>query len=224
MLTFKDIFKSNFLENVASVSLLDMGLALLLAFGLGMFIFLVYKKTYSGVMYSSSFGTTLVALTLITTVVILAVTSNVVLSLGMVGALSIVRFRTAIKEPLDIAFLFWSIAAGIVLAAGMIPLAVIGSVLIGVILLVFVNRKSHKNPYIVVIRCDGHDSENKAKAYLDGQTERCVVKSKTAQKGSVELNLEVRLKDDNTDFVNTLSDMEGVQSAVLVSYNGDYMG
>ena len=224
MLTFKDIFKSNFLETVASVSLLDMGLALLLAFGLGMFIFLVYKKTYSGVMYSSSFGTTLVALTLITTVVILAVTSNVVLSLGMVGALSIVRFRTAIKEPLDIAFLFWSIAAGIVLAAGMIPLAVIGSVLIGVILLVFVNRKSHKNPYIVVIRCGGHDSETKAKAYLDGQTERCVVKSKTAQKGSVELNLEVRLKDDNTDFVNTLSDMEGVQSAVLVSYNGDYMG
>ena len=223
-MSFKDIFKSNFIENVTSVSILDMGIALLLAFGLGMFIFLVYKKTYSGVMYSASFGTTLVALTMITTVVILAVTSNVVLSLGMVGALSIVRFRTAIKEPLDIAFLFWSIAAGIVLAAGMIPLAVIGSVLIGMILLVFVNRKAHKNPYIVVIRCDGHDSETKAKAFLDGQTERCVVKSKTAQKGSVELNMEIRLKDDNTDFVNTLADMEGVQSAVLVSYNGDYMG
>ena len=223
-MSFKDIFKSNFIENVTSVSILDMGIALLLAFGLGMFIFLVYKKTYSGVMYSASFGTTLVALTMITTVVILAVTSNVVLSLGMVGALSIVRFRTAIKEPLDIAFLFWSIAAGIVLAAGMIPLAVIGSVLIGIILLVFVNRKAHKNPYIVVIRCNGHDSETKAKAFLDGQTERCVVKSKTAQKGSVELNMEIRLKDDNTDFVNTLADMEGVQSAVLVSYNGDYMG
>jgi uncharacterized membrane protein YhiD involved in acid resistance len=222
--SFNDIFKSNFLENVTSVSVLDMFIAIVLAFGLGMFIFLVYKKTYSGVMYSSSFGTTLVALTIITTVVILAVTSNVVLSLGMVGALSIVRFRTAIKEPLDIAFLFWSIAVGIVLAAGMIPLAVIGSVLIGIILLVFVNRKSHKNPYIVVIRCDGHDSETKAKAFLDGQTERCVVKSKSAQKGSVELNLEIRLKDDNTDFVNALADMDGVQSAVLVSYNGDYMG
>ena len=221
---FNDIFKSNFLENVTSVSILDMFLAIVLAFGLGMFIFLVYKKTYSGVMYSSSFGTTLVALTMITTVVILAVTSNVVLSLGMVGALSIVRFRTAIKEPLDIAFLFWSIAVGIVLAAGMIPLAVIGSVIIGIILLVFVNRKAHKNPYIVVIRCDGHDSETKAKAFLDGQTERCVIKSKTAQKGLVELNTEIRLKDDNTDFINTLADMEGVQSAVLVSYNGDYMG
>ncbi|MBQ5339042.1 MAG: DUF4956 domain-containing protein [Oscillospiraceae bacterium] len=222
-MSFSHVFKSNFLENVTSVSLFDMFLAIVLAFGLGMFIFLVYKKTYSGVMYSSSFGTTLIALTMITTVVILAVTSNVVLSLGMVGALSIVRFRTAIKEPLDIAFLFWSIAVGIVLAAGMIPLAVVGSVIIGIILLVFVNRKSYKNPYIVVIRCDGHDSETNAKAYLEGQTERCVVKSKSAQKGFVELNLEVRLKDDNTDFVNTLSNMEGVNSAVLVSYNGDYM-
>ena len=223
-MTMNDIFKSNFLENVTSVSMLDMIIALVLAFGLGVFIFLVYKKTYSGVMYSSSFGTTLVALTMITTVVILAVTSNVVLSLGMVGALSIVRFRTAIKEPLDIAFLFWSIAVGIVLAAGMIPLAVIGSVVIGVILLVFVNRKAHKNPYIVVIRCDGHDSESKAKSYLDSKTERCVVKSKTAKKDEVELNMEIRLKNDNTDFVNELAGMDGVHSAVLVSYNGDYMG
>ena len=223
-MTFKDIFKSDFLNNITSVSILDMALALVLAFGLGLFIFLIYKKTYSGVMYSSSFGVTLVALTMITTVVILAVTSNVVLSLGMVGALSIVRFRTAIKEPLDIAFLFWSIAVGIVLAAGMIPLAVIGSVIIGVILLVFVNHKSHANPYIIVISCADHKSETAATAFLEQNTKRCSVKSKTAQKGSVELNLEVRLKDDNTDFINALSDMPGVNSAVLVSYNGDYMG
>ena len=221
---FEDIFKSSFLDNISSVSLLDMALALILAFGIGLFIFFVYKKTYNGVMYSASFGTTLVALTMITTVVILAVTSNVVLSLGMVGALSIVRFRTAIKEPLDIAFLFWSITVGIVLAAGMIPLAVIGSVIIGIILLVFVNRKSHVNPYMVVLSCADHTSELKAKEYLEKQTLRCVVKSKTAQKGYVELNMEIRLKDDNTDFINALSDMEGVNSAVLVSYNGDYRG
>ena len=223
-MTFNDIFKSGFLENVSAVSLFDMMLALILAFGLGLFIFLVYKKTYQGVMYSSSFGVTLIALTMITTLVILAVTSNVVLSLGMVGALSIVRFRTAIREPLDIAFLFWSIAVGIVLAAGMIPLAVIGSVIIGIMLLVFVNRKSHFNPYIVVIQCDGHDSETAAKEYLDEMTQRCVVKSKSAQKGSLELTLEIRLKNDNTDFINTLSEMDGVNSAVLVSYNGDYAG
>ena len=223
-MTFNDIFKSSFLENVTSISLLDMGVALVLAFLLGLFIFMIYKKTFSGVMYSSSFGVTLVALTMITTLVILAVTSNVVLSLGMVGALSIVRFRTAIKEPLDIAFLFWSIAVGIVLAAGMIPLAVIGSVVIGLMLLVFANKKSHVNPYIVVLRCADHASETKAVEFLKQQTLRCVVKSKTARKGEVELNLEIRLKDDQTDFVNTLAEMDGVYSAVLVSYNGDYMG
>ena len=195
-----------------------------LAFGIGMFIFLIYKKTFSGVMYFSSFGVTLVALTMISTLVILAVTSNVVLSLGMVGALSIVRFRTAIKEPLDIAFLFWSIAVGIVLAAGMIPLAVFGSVIIGIILLVFANRKSHVNPYIVVIRCDGHDSEIKVTEFLKKQVQRMAIKSKTAQRGAIELNAEIRMKDENTDFINILSEMNGVTSAVLVSYNGDYMG
>ena len=223
-MTFNDIFKSSFLENVTSVSLLDMGVALVLAFLLGLFIFMIYKKTFSGVMYSSSFGVTLIALTMITTLVILAVTSNVVLSLGMVGALSIVRFRTAIKEPLDIAFLFWSIAVGIVLAAGMIPLAVIGSVVIGLMLLVFANKKSHINPYIVVIRCADHASETTVMGFLKNQTQRCVVKSKTAQRGEVELNLEIRLKEDNTDFINALAGMSGVYSAVLVSYNGDYMG
>ncbi|MDO4740590.1 MAG: DUF4956 domain-containing protein [Eubacteriales bacterium] len=223
-MSFNDVFRSSFLENAASVSFLDMGIALALAFGVGLFIFLVYKKTYSGVMYSSSFGVTLIALTMISTLVILAVTSNVVLSLGMVGALSIVRFRTAIKEPLDIAFLFWSIAAGIVLAAGLIPLALVGSVIIGVVLLVFVNRKSSADPYIAVLRCEDHESEQRARLFLEQHVRRCTVKSKTVQKGAVELDLEIRLRSENTDFVNELAELPGVQSAVLVSYNGDYMG
>ncbi|MBQ4177282.1 MAG: DUF4956 domain-containing protein, partial [Lachnospiraceae bacterium] len=174
-MSFSDIFKSGFLENVTAVSVLDMVLAMLLAFALGLFIFLIYKKTYAGVMYSSSFGVTLVALSMITTLVILAVTSNVVLSLGMVGALSIVRFRAAIKEPLDIAFLFWSIAVGIVLAAGMIPLAVFGSVIIGLIILVFANHKEHSNPFIVVLQCRDHSSEDAAVEFLKAHTLRCAV-------------------------------------------------
>ena len=223
-MTFSDIFKSNFLENVTSVTILDMFLALGLSFAIGLFIFLIYKKTYAGVMYSSAFGVTLIAMTMVSTFVILAVTSNVVLSLGMVGAWSIVRFRTAIKEPLDIAFLFWSIAAGIVLAAGMIPLAVIGSIIIGIIILVFANRKSHVNPYIVVLQCEDQESEQKATAFLQEHTSRLNVKSKSVQKGAIELNLEIRLKDAKTDFMNELADLAGVRSAVLVSYNGDYMG
>ena len=223
-MNFNDIFKSSFLENVSSISILDMLLTIALSFGIGMFIFLVYKKTYRGVMYSAGFGTTLIALTMITATVVLAVTSNVVLSLGMVGALSIVRFRTAIKDPLDIAFLFWSIGAGIILAAGMIPLAVIGSVCIGLILLVFVNGKSNTHPYMVVLSCENHDAEVKAREFLAKHVVRTTVKSKTAVKGAIEMNIEVRLKEDDTDFINILSEMRGVNSAVIVSYNGDYMG
>ena len=161
---------------------------------------------------------------MISTLVILAVTSNVVLSLGMVGALSIVRFRAAIKEPLDIAFLFWSIAVGIVLAAGMIPLAMFGSLAIGIFLLLFVNKKAHISPYIAVISCRDHQSEQAALSFLQKQVQRMVVKSKTARQGAIELNLEIRMKNADTDFINILAEMEGVNSAVLVSYNGDYMG
>ena len=222
-MSFQDIFKSSFLENMTSVSFLDMALALILAFGIGLFIFLIYKRTFCGVMSSGSFGVTLVALTMITTLVILAVTSNVVLSLGMVGALSIVRFRTAIKEPLDIAFLFWSIAVGIVLAAGLIPLAVFGSVAIGVFLLLFANRKASENPYIVVLQCRNTDAEQQAVSYLSQHTKKMVVKSKTARAGYIELNYEVRLRDEQTGFITELSELNGVESAVLVSYNGDYL-
>ncbi len=223
-MTFQDIFKSSFLENISSISVLDMLLTIVLSFGIGLFIFLVYKKTYRGVMYSAGFGTTLIALTMITSIVILAVTSNVVLSLGMVGALSIVRFRTAIKDPLDIAFLFWSIGAGIILAAGMIPLAIVGSVCIGLILLVFVNQKPHTHPYMVILNCTDHDAEVGAKEFLAKNVLRTTVKSKSAVKGAIEMNIEVRLKEDDTDFINILSEMPGVNSVVIVSYNGDYMG
>ncbi|HIV34751.1 MAG TPA: DUF4956 domain-containing protein [Candidatus Blautia intestinigallinarum] len=223
-MTFSDIFKSSFLENVSSISVFDMVLTIVLSFGIGLFIFLVYKKTYRGIMYSAGFGTTLIALTMITAIVILAVTSNVVLSLGMVGALSIVRFRTAIKDPLDIAFLFWSIGAGIILAAGMIPLAIIGSVCIGIILLLFVNKNSNTHPYMVVLSCTDHDVEMKAEEFLAQNVLRSTIKSKSAVKGAIELNIEVRLKDENTDFINILSEMSGINSAVIVSYNGDYMG
>ena len=223
MTNFSDIFKSSFLENMTSVSLVDMVITLLLAFGVGLFIFLVYKKTYAGVMYSSSFGGTLIAMTMITSMTILAVTSNVVLSLGMVGALSIVRFRTAIKEPMDIAFLFWAIAAGIVLAAGMIPLAVFGSVVIGIVMLLFINRKAVHNPFIAVISVRDAAAEKAAVDYLTRNVEKAVVKSKTAQSGNIELNYEVRLIKESTEFITALSEMEGVNSAVLVSYNGDYL-
>ena len=200
-------------------------LALALALAIGLFIFLIYKKTFKGVMYSESFGMSLVAMTLITTLIILAITSNVILSLGMVGALSIVRFRSAIKEPLDIAFLFWSISAGIVMGAGLIPLGILGSVFIGIVMLIFVNKKkSTDNPYILVVNCSNDNSENEAIKFISGSVKKHVVKSKTVSAGSgIELTVEIRLKEMSTKFVNDLSHISGVNNVVLVSYNGEYM-
>lgn len=222
-MTFQDIFKSSFLENVTSFSALDMVIALALAFVLGLFIFLVYKKTFNGVMYSAGFGVSLLGMTLITTLIILAVTSNIVLSLGMVGALSIVRFRTAIKEPMDIVFLFWSISAGIVLGAGLIPLAIFGSLFIGIILIIFVNKKSGDSPYILVVNCAGDRAEQQVLETVKSSVKKQVVKSKAVSQSGIELTIEVRLKSSETDFVNTLGAIDGVSNTVLVSYNGEYM-
>ena len=222
-MTFRDVFKSSFLENVNAIPAVDMVLAMVLAFALGLFIFLIYKKCYTGVMYSASFGLTLIGLTMVTALVILAVTSNIVLSLGMVGALSIVRFRTAIKEPSDIVFLFWSIAAGIVLAAGLIPLAVFGSLLIGLILLIFSRSRNYDSPYILVIHCADAAAEAAAREFVGQYVKKLVLKSKSVSKGLIELNYEVRLNNADTDFINRLSDMPGISHTVMVSYNGDYM-
>ena len=220
---FEDIFKSGFLENVAAITVLDMALALALSFAVGLFIFFIYKKCYAGVMYSASFGVTLIALCMITALLILAVTSNIVLSLGMVGALSIVRFRTAIKEPSDIAFLFWAIAAGIVLAAGFIPLAVIGSLFIGGILIVFSRYKGFERPFILVLHCESDAAEREAHDFVTGRVGKLSLKSKSVSPGCIELNYEVRLKNADTAFLNALSALPGVTHAVMVAYNGDYM-
>jgi uncharacterized membrane protein YhiD involved in acid resistance len=221
-MTFNDIFKSSFLEKASEFSILDVGLAMLLSFAIGLFIFFVYRKTFAGVMYSASFGVSIMAMTLITTFIILAVTSNIILSLGMVGALSIVRFRTAVKEPLDIAFLFWAIAAGIVIGAGLIPLGIIGSVFIGIILLVFVNKKSSDTPYIVVLNLDNDKAESDCMELIKSKTKKSLIKAKTVSRNGIELTVEVRLTDMSAKLLNELLTIDGVSNACLVSYNGEY--
>jgi len=222
-MNFNDIFKNSFLENTIQFSIIDTILSLILAFGLGMFIYFIYKKTFQGVMFSRSFGVSLVALTMISTLIILAVTSNVVLSLGMVGALSIVRFRTAIKDPLDVVFLFWAVGVGIVLGACMYPLAVIGSLIVGAILLVFINAKASECDYILVVECKDDAAEKAVAEIINKGVKKCAVKSKTVTAGYIEATYEIRLSESSTEFVNKVSAAQGVEKAVLVSYNGDYM-
>lgn len=222
-MTFNDIFKSSFLESVSEFSLIDMLIGMIFSLAIGLFIFLVYKKTFTGVMYSTGFSLTLVGLSLVTTLVIMAVTSNVVLSLGMVGALSIVRFRAAIKEPIEIVFLFWAIASGIVVGAGMIPLAVIGSVIIGIIMLLFANHRVHEDPYILVLQCENEESEDAALNMLKLVANRYTVKSKTVSASGIELTAELRIKGTDVSFVNRIAGLDGIINATLVSYNGEYL-
>ena len=222
-MTFSDIFKSSFLQTVTEFSPVDALIAMAFALIIGLFISFIYKKTFSGVMYSNGFAMTLVGMGLVTTLVIMAVTSNVVLSLGMVGALSIVRFRTAIKEPMEIVFLFWSLASGIVIGAGMIPLAVVGSIIIGLILLLFANKKFSNMPYILIMSCENEVAEEEARKLVKCATEKFIVKSKTVDNSGIELTAEIRVKNDETSFVNRVSELPGIANATLVTFNGEYM-
>ncbi len=223
-MNFSDVFKSSFLESIESFTVTDVAIAMVFAVIISLFIFLVYKKTFTGIMYSPGFSLTLIGLCLVTTLVIIAVTSNVVLSLGMVGALSIVRFRAAIKDPMEIVFLFWSIAVGIVIGAGMIPLALMGSVIIGIILMIFANRKQIGTPYILIINCADETAEQQAVDAAKAAVSKYMTKAKTVNSSGIELTAQVRLKDAGTAFINNISSIAGVSNATLVSYNGEYVG
>ena len=222
-MSFSDIFKKSSLEGTTEFSPLDTVIALIAAFALGCLIFVIYKITYQGVMYNRQFGVSLIALTMIATFIILGVTSNVVLSLGMVGALSIVRFRTAIKDPLDLVYMFWAVGVGIVLGARMYLLAVMGSLIISLILLVFIKAKTSFCDYILVVECKDEAAEKKAEEVISSGVKKYSVKSKTVARGYIEVSYEVRLAANDTEFVNKVSAAEGIDKAVLVSYNGDYM-
>lgn len=216
-MSFQDIFNSNFLESVSTLSVMDISLTLIISFLIGLFIFQVYKKSYQSVVYTKSFSASLVMMTMITSLVILAVTANVVLSLGMVGALSIVRFRAAIKDPMDIVFMFWAIASGIVTGAGFYLLGIVGSLIIGVIIILMHLNVQPNKPYLLVIHADSMATEKMVMDKIKSTVGKCQIKSKTVHKSQIELMIEVRVKDDEMNFVNGLSELNGVGQAMLVS-------
>lgn len=219
---FENIMDFSFLSKAGALSIPDILVAIGIAFAMGLFVFFVYKKTFSGVMYSSSFGISLVAMTCITCLAIIAISSNLITALGMVGALSIVRFRTVIKEPLDLVYMFWTIIMGIIIGVGLIPLAVIGAVAIGLILFLFASRKGTDKPYVVVVNCADDKSEADSLQLIKNKTKKHIIKSKAVSTNGIELTVEVRLAEATTIFINELSKISGVSNAVLVSYNGDY--
>ncbi|MCH1625971.1 DUF4956 domain-containing protein [Ferdinandcohnia quinoae] len=223
MTNFKDIFKSSILEKTSSFSIVDSLLGLIVAFAIGLFIYWVYKRTFTGVIYSHTFNISLIIMTMATALIIMGISSNVLLSLGMVGALSIVRFRTPIKDPMDIVYIFWSIVAGILCGAGFIPLVIIGSILIGFVLLIFVNRIKVENPFLLVIRYNATEIENSLEHVISGQAKKHSLKSKSVMPGNdYEVTYEIRVKENDMSFINNISNIEGVKSAVMLSYDGNF--
>lgn len=220
-LNFDNIIKKSVLnlEAFRNISYIDVFLGLLCAFLIGMFIFWIYKKAFRGVVYSYNYNVSFVLMTMITALVIMTISTNIVLSLGMVGALSIVRFRNAVKDPLDIVYMFWALAAGIATGAKLYPIALLGSLLIGLTLLWLSRRKIREQPFLLIIR---HTDQATDEVREQLRKLQYRLKSKTVRKDFTELTVELRLRDDNTAFINAITEIQGVQDASLVNYSGDY--
>lgn len=216
-MSFQDIFKDSFIETSANLSAIRISLTLLVAFAIGMFIYQIYKRSYQSVVYTKSFSMSLVMMTMITALVIMAVTSNVVLSLGMVGALSIVRFRAAIKDPMDIVFMFWAIAAGIVAGAGFYVLGLVGSFVIGTVIFVFSGSIKEDTPYLFVVHFTNDEDEEKIINKVKSTVDRYFVKSKIVDGEFIECTIELRIKKNEMSFVNDIKKIPSVSAATLVS-------
>ncbi|MEX3744761.1 MULTISPECIES: DUF4956 domain-containing protein [Lysinibacillus] len=218
-LNFENIIKKSVLDSFASFSYIEIIIGLLCSFGIGMFIYWVYKRCFRGVVYSYNYNVSFVLMTMITTLIIMTISTNIVLSLGMVGALSIVRFRTAVKDPLDIVYMFWAIAAGIAIGAQMYPLAIIGSLAFGATLAWLSKKKVRGETYLLILQ---HNEEAGDEVRKTLQKLNTKLKSKTIRNAFIEMTVEIRLVDDNTAFMNVLNKIEGVHSCSLVNYTGDY--
>ena len=223
-MSVKDVIKKSILnsENYTSLDVGKITLTLLIAVLLGVIIYMIYKKFYAGVIYSRSFAVTLVGMTVMTTMITLAISTNVVISLGMVGALSIVRFRTAIKDPMDLLYLFWAISSGITVGAGMYVLALIVALIMYVLIWIFYARQNRDQIYMAVIHYTG---DNTGDAILrELHKTKFYIKSRTFRGSNTELAVEVNVKNNNLFFEEKIRNLENVQDITLIQYNGEYHG
>ena len=198
-----------------TISPLQVLLTLVLALAVGIFIFLIYKKTFAGVMYSRNFNISLIMLTLVTSLMLMLINNSLVLSLGMVGALSIIRFRTAVKDPIDTVFMFWAVGEGIAIGTRFYDVAIISAISIGVFLIIIsLVRFRSTESYLLI-------SAGSVVKQFVAKLPKTKLKSKTVQRDGIEMTLELRLKDSETGFVDKLLKIEGVYDATLISHHGD---
>ena len=221
-MSVKDVIKKSILNSYAysEFDFVKIAFSLIVALLLGIMIFLVYKKFFAGVVFSKSFAVTLIGMCVLTCMVTLAISTNVVISLGMVGALSIVRFRTAIKDPLDLLYLFWSITTGITAGAGMYALTVVSAIIMIAMIACFYAKASAGQVYVAVVHYEGQETAEKvAKAF---EKTKHFVKSKTLRGDTTELAVEVYVKNDVFEFENELRSIDKVKDVTFIQYNGEY--
>ena len=219
MINIIDVIQGKFIQEFSAISMGDVLVAITLSFLLSLFIVFVYRSTYAGVNFSSGFAGCLMMISMVTTLVILVISSNVVLSLGMVGALSIVRFRTAVKEATDTAFLFWSIATGILCGAGYVTISILATLLLGMlfVLIHVLGKKQQFGSYMIVVRYGAGSPVEDQLMNLPG----FVMKNKSMTREYTELVGEVRLKGSNPQALNDLRGVEGVQEiSIMASASG----
>ena len=224
-LGFVDVFKKSLLDDgfSSTMSVSDILIILVSTFIMSSFIFYMYKKTFRGVLYTESFNISLVLVSIVTAIVIMTISSNIILSLGMVGALSIVRFRTAIKDSMDIVFMFWAIAVGIANGAGYFKISIIGSIVVGLALILFSKYKSSNSPYLLIIDFDSSDSAIIKEKLFEFFGE-INIKSETTSENSTELAIEIRLNEEKKiRFTESLQSIPKIKKSSLISYNGDYV-
>lgn len=223
-MSVQDFIKKSILESGAfdGASLTNIFLSLTVAVIMGAVIYLVYSKFYVGVIYSRSFAVTLVGMTVLTAMVTLAISTNIVISLGMVGALSIVRFRTAVKDPLDLLYLFWAITTGITSGAGMYLLALVAALVMILLVACFYRKQQKGRIYILVIHYVGDEAGDNVIRALGKM--KYFIKSKTLRKNKTEMAVEVYCKNNDMFFLEKIRDVSGVEDATLIQYNGEYHG
>lgn len=223
-ITMSDVFNKSFVamqSGMERFTAVEIVINLAVSFLVGMFIFYVYKKTFQGVLYQRSFNVSLVTITMIITLIIMTISGNLVLSLGMVGALSIVRFRTPIKDPVDLVFIFWAIAVGIANGVGYFNISIIGSVVMTIVLLFMTRKAEEEQPYLLVLHIPTLCDSSEVTTHVKKSVERFLLKSKTVTPQYVEITAEVRLRSDDTHFLNDLQTSGKVQKATLITYAGD---
>ena len=223
-MSVKDMIKKSVLESGAFTNYDVPGIltALAAALLLGALIYLVYRKFYAGVVFSRTFAVTLVGMTVLTCMVTLAISTNVVISLGMVGALSIVRFRTAIKDPMDLLYLFWAITTGITAGAGMYVLGLLAAAIMILMIVLFYHKQQRGKIYIAVIHYTGDQAGDEVIRCFGKR--KYFVKSKTMRKEKTEMAVELYCRQNDMDFMEKIRSIEDVEDVTLIQYNGEYHG